>query len=258
MFAILFLIGIIFYVALSGYIYRYVAKKTNKKFIKFITIFILIFVAVGDNILGEAVFYYLCKTESGKKIYKTVENVEGFYVENYTNGIFPLMTFLFEGKYKFIEAKVDTPKEGLFADSAGYYRFNLSDLNDNNCHAFNEWKSEVMKRKVNFYEKFTSRSECIASNKIDTPQSSYSIIYYEEKNILPFLFISRTKTKIKNILTDEIIGEANEYYYSGGWILQLFFGGVGHTKSCPESKPTKNKKYFQTELIYDVLHPISK
>lgn len=255
MIGILFLVGIFFYVALSGQVYRYVAKRTDKKLVKIITVFILIFIAVGDNILGETIFYYLCKTSSGKNVYKTVENVEGFYIENYEDGPFFLIKFLFENNYKFIEAKTTTNKQDLFTESKGYYRFNLSYPTDENCEAFNLWKSGVMEKKVNFYEEFTSREECISIKKIKNIQSKYSIMFNKREKILPFIFISRTRTEVKNIATGELMGVANWYSYSGGWVLQLLFDGVGHTKSCHSQENGSDKKNIQTEVIYDVLRP---
>lgn len=258
MFAILFLIGIFFYVGLSCSIYRYVSKKTNKKSIKFITVFVLVLIAIGDNIVGETVFYYLCKTSGGIKIYKTADDVEGFYVENYTNGLFPLISILFGGKYKYVEGEILNQEIDLFAEGEGLYRFNISDQNDDNCRAYNLWKSGVMGNKVNYYEEYTSKEECISSNKINQKDSIYSVLYNDRQEFLPFIFISRTRTEIKNMSTGEIVAEANEYSYSGGWVLQLFFDGVGHTKSCQKCETEINKRCSTRELIYEALHPRSE
>lgn len=259
MIAILMIAGIIAYVGIAGSVYRWVRRKTESKLARFMALFALVFFAIGDNIIGEAAFYYLCKTQGGKKIYKTVDNVDGFFVENFKYGFNMIyMDELIYKKYLFIENYVLDPKEEYFAAGEGLHRFTTSTTNDESCRLYNKWKHDKTTNKINFYKEYTDRDICISSNKIDIIKSKYSVSYYKINNYIPLLPISKYTTEIKNIATGEILGVANSFNCSGGWILDLTFGGSGHTKKCPDKNLEKGEVSIHKQIIYDVLKSVEK
>lgn len=99
------MIGIIVVAVIVGYILlskfivtkvlqSYGLKKAN------IALAIMILIPTWDVILGFPIYAYLCMFESGIKIYKTVDNVEGFYVGEKSIGSEPIEPY--EG-YRYVD-----------------------------------------------------------------------------------------------------------------------------------------------------------
>ena len=85
--------GLIRYALLGLLLILVIAKSSIRKWI--IGISILILIPTWDFIIGYPIFLYLCKYKSGMNIYKSVENVEGFYVgENSFQHLYSLKTAL--------------------------------------------------------------------------------------------------------------------------------------------------------------------
>ncbi|MDD5387637.1 MAG: hypothetical protein PHQ22_10630 [Sulfuricurvum sp.] len=112
------LLGFFLYWMIAKKIVGMVYAETQSIIKKRIAIAIFILIPTWDVILGFPIYLYLCKYESGIKIYKTVDNVEGFYVgENHYGGSILLP---YKG-YRFIDYK--EPKNGK------YYRNTWLDTN---------------------------------------------------------------------------------------------------------------------------------
>jgi len=79
------MIGIIFLAVLGGYVFlaRLIMKRMPSRKARYIVAAIFILIPTWDMIPSWLYLEYLCKTEGGLKIYKTVDNVEGFYEEDY-------------------------------------------------------------------------------------------------------------------------------------------------------------------------------
>ena len=80
MLGLMVLVVLILYILLSRFIVRLTYKKTGSLIKKRIALAVMILIPTWDIIIGYPIFWYLCTFESGMKIYKTVDNVEGFYV----------------------------------------------------------------------------------------------------------------------------------------------------------------------------------
>ncbi len=79
------MIGLSVIAVIFGYIFlsKFIVKRVHKSYgIKKanIALIIMILIPTWDVILGFLIYAYLCLFEAGPKIYKTVDNVEGFYV----------------------------------------------------------------------------------------------------------------------------------------------------------------------------------
>jgi len=76
------LLGLIAYFFLARAVARAVEKKTRSKKAKYITIAIFVLIPTWDIIPGWLYFTYMCKSEAGIKIYKTVEVDETKFLAN--------------------------------------------------------------------------------------------------------------------------------------------------------------------------------
>lgn len=79
------MIGLSILAVIFGYIFlsKFIVTKVYKAYgVKKanIALAIMILIPTWDVILGFPIYAYLCMTQSGTKIYKTVDNVEGFYI----------------------------------------------------------------------------------------------------------------------------------------------------------------------------------
>src|SRR5437879_3100532 len=66
------LLALIAYVVLAKSIVKSVEKRTGSKKMKYLAVAVLVLIPTGDIIPGWLYFAYLCQTQSGLKIYKTV------------------------------------------------------------------------------------------------------------------------------------------------------------------------------------------
>lgn len=58
---------------------RFIAKHMPSQTWKWTVVALFVLIPAGDTAVGYVYFRYLCATESGNRVYKTAENVEGFY-----------------------------------------------------------------------------------------------------------------------------------------------------------------------------------
>jgi hypothetical protein len=58
---------------------RFVTKRMPTRKLKWVAVAVFVLIPTGDTAVGYVYFRTLCATEAGNKIYKTAENVEGFY-----------------------------------------------------------------------------------------------------------------------------------------------------------------------------------
>ena len=80
MIGLLMIITIVIYILISIFIIQMVYKKFNTKKSKYIATVIMILIPTWDVIIGYPIYKLLCWNSAGIHIYKTVDNVEGFYV----------------------------------------------------------------------------------------------------------------------------------------------------------------------------------
>ena len=251
---ILVLILAILYFYFCRAVYRKVRRKTEKMWIRAVTIVLLFFLGFGDNIIGNAVFYYLVWKKGGERIYQKVDSVPGFMLEtDYGGMIHYFMKSLFSDKYKFVEQHVteDMHPRALnywpYAREKGYYRLYISKPNDNNCKDY-----------IADYAKYNEKppypaDKCMAYEKIESPQSKYSVEFGQKKKFSEtYIHIALHTTTIKEIGTNKVIAESNIIYYAGGWIMHALLE-YRQAKTYPENE---DKIYDSTNFIHEVLKPI--
>lgn len=82
------MIGLFFLFILVVYIAAaiFTAKRLQSKAAKYIAIAIYALIPTWDILPGYIYFRYLCETEGGNKIYRSVDDVEGFFSTGYPLG----------------------------------------------------------------------------------------------------------------------------------------------------------------------------
>lgn len=206
------MIGIGMILLIFGYLYgafkfcEFVYDKTKK--ILFVVLSILFFILLPtlDSIVGNIYFDYLCKTEAGLKIYKTVE-VDG-YINNHTIYKESIKDYKDKG-FKYIEG-INT---GLIkiGSNLNYQYLNLEENN-----------ATIQLRKE--------------------PVSEYMFIYNEKSKPTIFLPIVKNKAIVKNIKTNEVLGEDVGFSYFGSWIgiiLNSLVSGVNNPVEKLTNDPYK-------------------
>jgi len=189
---------------LANTIINKVYAKTQSLTKKRIAIAIFILIPTWDVILGYPIYWYLCATQSGVKIYKTVDNVEGFYVGE------------LDVNYPYAPYKGYQYKDYKGEKSDKYYRNywinnNTSDL----C-------IPVGKYLYGDYAKAFKQGRCVAREEI--AESEVSQWEYkggiEATAFIPFLGISKSVSqKIIDRKNGEVLSEIIEYPWNQGWLI---------------------------------------
>lgn len=253
---------LILYLFTCSAVYKSVSRKTQSKKIKTVTIILLLLLGFGDNIAGNAVFYYLVWKKGGERIYRTVDNVPGFMlVTDYGGTVTTFMNDLYSGKYKFIEEQVTKGNfdESKFAEpwpyarEKGFYRFYFSNAGDDKCKDYFDHYAKY-RRKPPF-----PADKCMAYERIESPKSKYSVEFDKETEILmtiivlPVINVSIRSTIIKDPHTGNILAEANKIYYAGGWVSRCIFD-YRQSRTYPYEPETIDGH----KLIFNTLKPLQK
>lgn len=217
------MIGLSILAVIFGYIFlsKFIVTKVYKSYgVKKanIALAIMILIPTWDVILGFPIYAYLCLFEAGPKIYKTVDNVEGFYVGKQDIRHQPYEPY--EG-YKYIDYK-----ETAFGRSTGkYYRSYWVDYFKN---------AEMAKMCVypphpnntNYpYTKAFNEGKCIVKKEIAEGEVSRWAYSFEPENIfkIPILKLEVSRElQYVDRQTKEIMATTNGIWWQGGWLYGIF------------------------------------
>jgi hypothetical protein len=196
--------------------------------------------------LGFPIYDSLCTFESGTKIYKTVDNVEGFYVGEKRVGSEPIEPY--EG-YKFVDYQ-----EVKNSKSTGkYYRSYWVDYFKDREIA-NMCVYPLHPKYTHYpYTKSFNSGKCIVKEEIAESEVSRWEYSFETKNILKIPILKLEVSRELQFLdrqTKEIKAIGNGVWWQGGWLYGIFSSievGSGGT-SCDG-----NINYI--ELKKEVLKP---
>jgi len=190
---------------LASTIVSKVYTKTQSLTKKRIAIAIFILIPTWDVILGFPVYAYLCLTQSGVKIYKTVDHVEGFYIGEQSKDFAPYVPY--KG-YQYIDYKEQ--------ESGKYYR---SYWLDNNA---SELCVPVGTHRFSPYAEAFARGKCIAKEVIKENKVSrweYNTNKNIEKIIVPIVKIKKTVVAIKDRKENRKIAENISYSMDQNWVI---------------------------------------
>ncbi len=227
MIGVLVLFGAAIYLLLGLLVIVLVAKSTKGRIIGII---ILALIPTWDVIIGYPTFWYLCKFKSGVKIYKTVENVEGFYAGEWDKRSTPRMP---DKNYKYIDYQVK--ETGEFFRS--YW---LDDTTSEDC--YKPKKKDEYKYKKSFHQEVP----CF-SVKLLLPEevSRYEVHRFDEgEKILPFMQLKKyRRQKIADRHVSKILAEDVGFFWNRGWLRATLLN-VGDSKGilCPYGIDSKTMR----------------
>lgn len=211
----LMVVGVIVgYVLLSKFIVTKVLQEHGLKKAN-IALAIMILIPTWDVILGYPIYAYLCLTKAGVHIYKTVDNVEGFYVGEKDAQYEPYEPY--KG-YKYIEYQEVRHQK----PTGKYYR----------SYWVNFWEDTqysqlcVSPRRDNDeYAKAVKSGHCIVKEEI----SEGEVSRWREKFKKELIFeIPVIKFKVHQHIeyldrqTKEIMATGNSVWWRGGWVYGFF------------------------------------
>lgn len=190
---------------LASTVINKVYTRTQSLTKKRIAIAIFILIPTWDIILGFPIYAYLCTTQSGAKIYKTVDNVEGFYIGEQSKDYEPQVPY--KG-YRYIDYKEQ--------ESGKYYRSYRLDTN------ISDLCVPVGIHRFSPYAEAFSRGKCIAKEEIKENEVSrweYDTNKNTEKIIVPIIKIKETVIAIRDRKQDKNIAENRSYRMDQNWVI---------------------------------------
>ncbi len=250
------LIGLFLYTIIAYYSCKAIWKKTRSKKVLALWIAAFVLIATWDNIIGEITYFYLCKTQGGVRIYKTVDGVEGYFDADGKYGFFVSGEDLLKGTYKYIEVEVTEPKVEQESTSRpfkkGRYRFTIEKAGSKKCEFFYR---DMQERPGSDFKKYP-KEYCLAVEKVDEFKSRYAYSYLEKTDShyqYPLVHIRKLESRAWDMSTGEILGTATSFQYYGGWMLAEHLDG-GAIKKCPYNNVIESAAMHQN-LLHQTLMP---
>lgn len=204
---------------------------------------------------------------TGLYINEQIENVSGFFMENGGLGCdLGCRDALVSYGYDYIEVKLEKENHlrkmqevvqsplstfaqaypySALATETGYYRFSLvSSEDDPRCEIFNKWLNISDRSSIRDGGERSAKykGKCIASELIDLPISKYAHSF-ETSTLETLGGISKSHRSIKNITTDEIVGENIKYGYIPNSIL------LAHRQMSGQICPEKIEPFNINEIL---------
>lgn len=227
-FAIVFVTWLYFLFARA--VFRKVCAKTQRFSMRLLTVALLIALFFIDNIIGNSIYYYLIKTRGGERIYEQPTKVQGYLIEDKWGGIITYFAQdLFEGRYRYLELKTTKDdKEASYAQRAGYYRFYVSQNDDERCADY------LRKKEKGGWPMTTFPSDkCLAYTAILAPESRYVLRTDVRKDY--FYNVHSFSTTLHDLTTGRLVAELTRVYYAGGILRNGLYLGHYH-EAYPEAK----------------------
>jgi hypothetical protein len=231
-FTILVVIALYWWLAstIVGKVYAKTQSLTKKR----IAIAIFILIPTWDVILGFPIYAYLCMTQSGTKIYKTVDNVEGFYVGKLdSNHPYPPR----QG-YRYMDYKDEK--------SGKYYRNYWLDNNTS------ELCIPVGIYRYSDYAKAFKEGKCIGKKEIKESEVSRwdtSNQINNDTTLVPY-YLEKWTVKIMDKSTGKPLAELINYHYGQGWVAIVFSSLVQYARW---TKCSLQKSY--QDVLLETLKP---
>lgn len=218
MIGLMFILIVLAYIALSIVIVSKVYKKFATKKSKYIAIAIMVLIPIWDIVLGYPIYKLLCWSSAGVHIYKTVDNVEGFYVGKDSGRYSKIPPLPYKG-YTFIEYKRKQESKEPYR----YYRISWVDANmTENCIQIGNASS---KYNLNFYK----QGKCIVKKEISESEVSpweYNSRNYIKRNIIPVINIRKDITFIRDRSNNQNIAENITYTLDQNWVLGIIKSSI--------------------------------
>jgi hypothetical protein len=199
---------------------RFIVIKTYEKFqtkkSRYIALAIVLLIPTWDIIIGYPIYKYLCMTQAGVHIYKTVDNVEGIYIGKQYKSTFPHIPY--KG-YKYIDYMEEDRGEQK------YFRTYWLDSNTS--------KSCVLpQRKFGDYAEDFRQGKCIVKDEISENEVS-RWEWIDVNQIMLSIPLIRIEVKRTDYFTDrqtkQVLAEKYSVWWQGGvlGLIPSFSSGRG-------------------------------
>lgn len=216
-----------------------IPKVVQHKYIKRIIFIIWFLIPTWDVIIGYPIYKFLCATQAGVKIYKTVDNVEGFYVGEKRKEFEPIKPY--EG-YRYVDYKEmdffkPTGKKYGTYWTGKYYRSYWIDNNTSElCVPIGDdkWIYGVL------YSKYFKNGKCIVKEEI--AEAAVSELWLEKRKVERYLFlylnIYSVEITIENRKNHQAYFSVQDYFVDSSWITGAlnFVSGTKQSVNCFEGK----------------------
>lgn len=188
-----------------------VSRFIKSKKAKWVVFIIWLLIPTWDVILCYPIYWYLCKYEAGVKIYKTVDNVEGFYIGKQSKKFEPHEPY--KG-YRYVDYKEE--------ESRKYYR---SYWIENNTSEFcvpigdDKWTHNG-----ELYSKRLQQGKCIVKEEIAESEVSRWEYVEQSKKLQIFNVIDLridSTVSIKDTKNNQLVSEIIRIIWKGGWLYGL-------------------------------------
>ena len=238
MIGLLFVLFAVLYLLFGYFLYGYIRGwGPGKRNALIITLVIMLGVPFGDVIPGKVYLKYLCATESGINISRTID-VSGYYVgDRYFLGctstcVEELKKWHKLGKHLFIESQVLGPRNEAFVNKPGFYRFQLVRKNEGLCTV----QDSLMREYPIYFKKYRIPvGYCIYSKKVEKPSSDYLVKAWQwDSNYSQLFGIARVRSLVEDKDTGSFLGSNTGFAHKGGWLRRWFTGfvAVGQPDEC--------------------------
>ena len=236
------MIGILFFGVIIGYIFlvKFAVTKiyeyTGEKIVRNIALAIFLLIPTWDIIIGYPIYKVLCWTNAGVHIYKTVDDVEGFYVGKRDSKFEPHEPY--EG-YKYIDYK----EMNHYKPTGKYYRSYWINSNTSKDCVKPRYPDSPNRK----YTKAFKSGKCIVKKEISVSELSqweYDLSKNINKNVVPIVGISMYIVVIKDKINNKIIAKNISYRLSNNWFLGFLRNitiSKGKWASCGGKKSMLNE-----------------
>lgn len=259
--ALIFL-GVIIFIASLVYkhLYKYgLFKWMGRAGATIVTLGLTLLVLFWDVIPARISLNRLCESNGGQQIHQVVQ-ANGYYEENdYSTGCdlgcMQRLGGYGTGIHFFYETNVNKPEIRNLSTEQGLYRFYLGKEGDPNCDLYNK---SLMSGKIK-HSSYVPGDSCVASEKINMPAAKYEFDRFKIINDISDIFNIRVaRSVIRDRESGDIIAEANEYLYYGGWLVSWANNivGAGNPLHCPVDEKFE-RPGLHTGILYKALKPIN-
>ena len=229
---LLMLLVIILYCYLSKAVIAHYYQKHGTKKAKYLATAIMVLIPTWDMLPGYVTYHYLCETKPHVNIYRTVDNVEGFYygIQDETYPQTP-----YEG-YRFIDYKG--------RKSGKYYRNYWVDNNTSE-------KCILPKYKYDRYAEAFGKGRCVVRDEIaESEVSQWQYGGEIESTTIRSLFgiFKLVSEQVIDRKSGEVLSEIIRYSWSQGWLVSTInnhFARLRAFDSC-EYRRTFDDGYINT------------
>ena len=202
-----------------------------------LTLLVFALIPTWDILPGRLYFNHLCATEGGLKIYKTVEGVEGFYLDSADTKLIehlliPNSKLQLFGRAQWLDgiheqdAVIATPKDAYRFVETGregnYYKYRLG--------PDRKIIKEAVSRRVSGYGRYSNTTE-LNSFFLN---GGYKVQY-----------------EIVNLTTKEKVATLTSFSAFNGWLQKRFSPLLGKSLRCPEPPVIHEAIYFSALRTLD-------